>query len=136
MTPLSGTFLIERFFMRDAETMTPQELRALAEMKEQEDRVVRRGELKHDLYSFNDGSTKFDYMNHGFNDFYFSEETKGMVIDKFISLFEPVLKKGTPFVAYYDKMSDCCNWYDDVGYGIEDKDDDWAKEHLTNIVYC
>jgi hypothetical protein len=36
----------------NVEQMTPQELRALADKKEQEDKVVRIGYLKCDLYNF------------------------------------------------------------------------------------
>lgn len=113
--------------MKDADLMTPKELRVLAEQKEDEEKykVVKTGELKHDLYEVDRDKIKYELDKL---DFWITKDT----VDKFVdNIFkEPILTKGAIFEAMYDGK---CLWFDTDGGWIAEVGDDWANEHLTNI---
>jgi len=115
--------------MKDANFMTPDELRALADEKEAESVIAKTGELKHDLYCFD--------IRDGINrllrdaDWLITESEKNNFVDKISELIKIELPKGTPFVCFMENGEE--SWYDDINYGVEGVGSDWAKEHLTNI---
>lgn len=121
--------------MKDAESMTPDELRVRADelralADEKEDIPVKRGILKHDLYKpLFDGidiKKETDYT-------LLTEHQRDVLIEKFSKGFEKALPKGTTFIAYrYDGGE--IVWYDYVldTYGYE-YDEEWAEQNLENI---
>lgn len=127
----------------DANVMTADELFALAYKKQQEERdrlsqevaveeeekVVKTGRLKNDLYEFPDNMFNLDSYS---SEYWFSEADVNVLVDKFRSLFEVIVKKGTKFVCYvYDGEE---SWYqDEESYVMEDMSAEWAKKHLENI---
>jgi hypothetical protein len=84
------------------------------------------------LYSFCDADYNGAYFNDNFlNGQPLTKKQKDKVVKDFTDGFELALKKGTLFVCYH--YGDENLWHDDVDYGIEDMDDNWANEHLINI---
>ena len=114
--------------MKDANFMTPDELRALADKKEAEDVIAKTGELKHDLYCFDEHDITFKLHEM---DWMITKEEFDSFLD-YVSKSTPMeLKKGTPFVCFMEDGEE--SWYDDVNYGIEGVGSDWAEKHLINI---
>lgn len=113
--------------MRDANLMTPAELRKLAEEKEASDKPCKMGFLKHDMY----GCVKGFNLNQYAQKIHTTEELN-VIIEEFKQSFEKVGEKGLKFVCYnYD---DEYLWYDEGDGWFADLDDEWAKENLENIV--
>jgi hypothetical protein len=116
--------------MKDANQMTPEELRALADQKEEGEKPIKTGELKHDLYCFDSNAVKY-HMNNMEYWMVTKEE-----VDLFIATVEKLccsldLKKGAKFICFLEDGGE--SWYDDVNYGVEGVGADWAEKHLTNI---
>ena len=73
---------------------------------------IKEAELKHDLYEVEEQTISY-----------------GLYSSKTLSkLGNKILDKGTKFI-YFDTIG----WCDDIGYGIEGMNDNFAKEHLINI---
>jgi hypothetical protein len=114
----------------DASTMTPQQLRELAKKKEQEelDKTVKKGYLKEDLYTLNNGESIYELTT---DDFYYGETQMIKEVKAFKDSFELVLEKGTEFDCYLYNGYE--TWSDNANYGVEDMDSEWAKRWLENI---
>lgn len=119
--------------MNNADLMTPDELRELANKKERESQIVRRGVLKHDLYHPPTvyGFAGICYYNSKMGHWLLTEQQKNAAVEEFAESFKKVLPKGTPFIAF--KVDGELCWYDDINYGCEDEPNEWAEEHLENI---
>lgn len=119
----------------DANTLTPAELRALADKKEQESIPVKEGFLKFDLHSFHEQYSGFApgkyqiFQKHNF--WLFTDKEKAEIIKDFTERFTKVLNKGDRFVCFLEDGRE--TWYDDEGYGVEAMDTDWANKYLENI---
>lgn len=104
--------------MKSLEEMTPQELRELADKKEEDKyKPVKQAELKHDLYYVKENMAC---------DWLVTSERKDEIINDMFTL----VLKGTEFECYTIDGID--NWYDIDGFDI-DKPADWVEEHLENI---
>jgi len=129
--PLETERLKELQSMR-VDCLDIEELKLIIAHREKESRVVKEGFLKEDLYTF-DSSKGYSGIHYHINmgDEYFTSEQVDDVVNDFKSHFKLALEKGTRFVAfwYYDSLM----WYDDVGYGIEEMEDDWAEKYLEPI---
>ncbi len=117
--------------MKDANQMTPEELRALADQREFDivDKVIKTGELKHDLYyfDFKDVSSLAQDM-----EFWATKEELDIFIKDVMSLAPSLnLKKGDSFSCYHYSYEDM--WFDDDGVGMEEMPNEWAEKHLINI---
>jgi hypothetical protein len=111
--------------------MTPKELRALADKLEQEEKMVKVGYAKEDLYNFDGPGPGITY-HRGWGDFWLQTgKKKNLLIEDFISSFALVIPKGTKFVCYIRNGKEL--WYDDINYGIENMDSKWAEKYLENI---
>lgn len=116
-----------------ANDMTVEELRKLADQKEQEEenKIHKQGFLKEDLYDqFSDRHTYcFDDL---VDDWVYTKKEVDEIKQNFADSFTLILKKGAKFVAFKND-DDTYSWYDDENYGIENRDDAWAKRFLENI---
>jgi len=115
--------------MKDADQMTPEELRELADQKEAEGKIVKKGVLKHDLYESFVGK---QYYPIDFGHWLITEEQRNETIEDFKKELPLVLKKGTPFVGL--NFENGISWFDDINYGCEDQSEEWANKNLENIV--
>lgn len=117
--------------MKKLEDMTPNELRKLADEKENEEWVeIKEGFLKEDIYSMN---CLNDYLKYNTKiDINFITETEKRKIERDFDQFEKLLKKGTRFLCY-DFKEEGQLWFDDVNCGIEEQSNDWAEKYLENI---
>lgn len=116
----------------DANSMTPQQLRKLADEKEENSKPIKEGFLKEDLYSFDGDSSNYNAYFIKHRDFWlYSKKTKDEIIKDFASKFALVLKAGTKFVCFLDKGKE--TWFDDVNYGVESMSEEWAEKYLVNI---
>ena len=106
------------------ENMTPEQLRKLADSieEEQNNKVVKIGYLKHDLYI--NYSVRLP-ENHTF---IYTKKTFDKFIDKIKNEFD-ILKKGTKFICFFGEDG----WFDNINYGLECLDDKWAEENLERI---
>lgn len=118
--------------MKDANLMTPEQLRKLADEKEASNKPCKMGFLKHDMYEFYDEKyPRPKYMKC-------TKENKDKIIQEFSEKFEKIAEKGAKFVCYKDEERARIAgteylWYDENGF-FEEMDDEWAKENLDNIV--
>ena len=48
-----------------------------------------------------------------------------------MNFFELACPAGTKFVCFIDEDGEA--WYDDINYGIENMDADWAAKYLRDI---
>ena len=113
-------------YMGCAINLTPQQLRALADLKEneigyedEEDKPVKTGILKCDLYYINTGDL-IDYIDDFMDDNKLAikedlDKIQNIMVEKIAEL---VLPKGWKFTAYKD--GDSLLWYDDDKGFIED----------------
>lgn len=114
--------------MKDADSMTPEELRALANKKEEDEilnpTVKKTGVLKHDLYTHNLYNISKDTILKELDWLTTKEE-----IDKVMGSFkiEKVLLAGTVFECYGED-----DWNDTIGE-TDCMPDWWADLHLENI---
>ena len=106
--------------------MTPDELRALADKKEEE-RIRKIGFLRCDLYTTDNhfDSRYFD------DDWIFTSDVKDQYIKEFEAGFELALPKGTKFVCYIEDGEE--SWFDDINYGAENLDKAWADKYLEKV---
>jgi hypothetical protein len=117
-------FIIKGWMM-EAEYMTPQQLRELADKKEKESNIVATGRLKHDIFSWHapyKGSNTYTVAEQ----WYLEHEVKNIIKD-FSDGFHTVLPAGTPF--HCQIVDGEPNWFDDKGV-VEFMDDFWARENL------
>jgi hypothetical protein len=118
--------------MKDPKFMTPAELRALADKKEKESKPVKEGFLKHDLYNFVSWGTRFDLVDAVNKGLYFREEQEiDEVLDNLRCFKKRIMMKGTKFVCLVRDGRE--SWFDDIRYGVEDMNSEWANHHLENI---
>lgn len=115
----------------NANDMTPAQLRELADKKEKESKPIKKGKLKFDLYN-----QKYVFIDVSDTSFWlYSTEEVQSKIDEFVekakSNFKLVLKKDTEFVCYLRDGQEC--WYDNVNYGIEEMNEEFASKYLTDI---
>lgn len=120
--------------MKNAEDMTPDELRALADQKEAgtKRKPVKRGVLKHDLY-FIDSNAQRD-IDELFGSYTLTWDDMHTAI-KDVTDHAPVLCSGSEFLCYL--VHGIEKWWDnedEVAQGIECEDSNWAEEHLEDIV--
>lgn len=105
-------------------TMSPQELRALADKKEQESKVQKIGYLKHDLYSLDMDYDLSRSLKEGL--FCIEKSEKEKIEKKIKSLFKVIAKKNTKFVCFIIDDEEC--WFDDENIGIENMSQEWAEK--------
>ncbi len=115
--------------------MTPKELRALADKLEQEEenRIYKIGFLKEDYYVF---LQSYRYHCISFQKSWaeckmLNRSQVDSFIQEFSNNFQLALPKGTKFICY--KSDNTEMWCDDVNYGIEDRNSQWAQRYLENI---
>ena len=112
--------------MKNADAMTPAELRALAEEKENESRVVKTAVLKHDLYYVGEYEVRFDIP-----DCFLTDEGIENIKNQVEQLKQsPIIPKGTVFSCYLSYGQE--SWCDALGE-VEGKDEYWAAKHLEDI---
>jgi len=112
-------------------SMTPEELRALADKKEEEAKQIKKGTLKHDLYYYHGQGSDQLKMEVRLQDVLMTKqmvEDTRKAFEKVLEKHIDKLEKGTPFVCYKNDGEE--SWYDDVNFGIEDMSSEWAKENL------
>jgi len=105
--------------MKNADLMTPEELRALATEKEKNEVPVKTGTLKHDLYQ----------LEHPYTD-EFSLNTLSRIRNIKKKMFRLVLEKGTEFICYMFEGEEL--WFEFNGT-VEEATAEWAHQHLENI---
>ena len=113
--------------MKNLEDMTPDELRAFADKKENEawERPVKKATLKHDLYHINGEIRLYDHL-----EWFSTLEEVNNFIQSYIKN-DIDLKKGAVFTCFDDNGND--SWFDDEGFGVEGAGQEWADKHLENI---
>lgn len=111
------------------ESLSIDELKEVIAHKEQELNVVKEGFLKENLYIFRSKHAR--KPNFAVDPDFLTGDEMEKLIHEFKDQFELAVKKGTRFVAYW--YYDSLMWYDDIGYGIEEKEDHWAEKYLENI---
>lgn len=118
--------------------MTPAQLRALADQKEQENhQPTHVGYLKHDLYE-----SHFDEnvnLTCGLKGFWLynqreMEMARRKLSKKIKESFKLVLHAGTRFDRYF--IDGCAAWTDSENFGVQEMCDDWAHEYLEGITEC
>lgn len=114
----------------NVDKLSPKELRDLAD-KLEEPVLIKEGFLKKDLYQFLSETGMPYYYNNDYDWLFDKQAMKDMILD-FTGRFEIVLHKGTRFVCYRDCEGNE-DWYDDIGYGLDNKDNEWAKQNLCKI---
>jgi len=122
--------------MKNADLMTPNELRALAKAKEksinEEDKVVKTGILKHDLFcypidfGYNDGVSYYYPANWPAT----KKEIRDIILN-FKNRCCVILPKGTKFLCFIVDGEE--SWYDEENRVVVDTTKEWAEEHLENI---
>jgi hypothetical protein len=112
--------------MNNTDTMSPQELRALADKKEQENKVQKIGYLKHNLYSLDIDYDLSRYLREGL--FCIEKSEKEEIEKKIKGLFKITAKKNTKFVCFIVDDKEC--WFDDENIGIESMPQEWAEKNL------
>lgn len=114
--------------MKNADEMSPQELRELADQKEQSqiNKVIKIGFLKEDLwtppYTYGKDDADTEEYIHIIN-----TDAKNKMIQGYIDSFDP-LSKGSKFTCVLTKYGPV--WYDKDG---EEYEDDFAERYLENI---
>lgn len=116
--------------MKDADQMTPEELRELADEKENDGKVVKTGMLKHDLYEGFYDRNRYEHIDFGH--WLITKDQRDRLIEDFKRELCLVLPKGTKFVAL--KFGNEISWFDDINYGCENQSEEWANENLENII--
>ena len=116
--------------MKNVDEMSPKELRALADQKEQ-NLPVKEGFLKHNLYYLEDVNEYFYYDDYDFG--LVTDEQKTQVIKNLKPNFKLVIPKGTRFECVIINNTEI--WCEDHvnNWGVRDASKTWAKEHLENI---
>lgn len=124
----------------DAAYMSPDELRALADQKEQEAKPLKHATLKHDLYRFDSdsgfpyGTIRLAIPDKFKHHWLYTKEERDEILEIFKSQieenFELTLKKDAKFMCFSYEGTE--QW-EDVEFNEVEADDTWAKTHLTNI---
>ena len=116
----------------DAKFMTASELRTLAEEKEKENKPIKIGYLKHDVFLVYN-------REHAviFDDFVISKQDLKETIKKFLETFHnsiDKIEKGAKFECFlFDGIE---YWYDIENKGVDEMESDWAEKHLERIKNC
>ena len=108
--------------MKDANKMTPTELKELAREKEQKTVVNMEGTLKHNIYSILDPEVTDDQY------FWLSQKEIDELVKKIRATKKIILPKGLKFY----RLVKFKYWYDSIS-GDYEFDDDWAQKHLIKI---
>ena len=110
--------------------LTPEEENLILEMRKkkklEEDRnkPKKMGFLKHNIYFYSQPHMPETYASM------ITQSEKDSLIEDYESCFS-LLESGTKCVCFIDDGVEL--WFDDVNFGIEERDSDWAKENLINI---
>lgn len=114
--------------MKSIKDMTPEELRKLADEKEDElNSVIKEGILKHDIYHHGiERITPSQYLDWNFT----KDEFDQFINNISNHMLKLMIPKETRFICYNDCGIEF--WTDDINFGIE-ADNDWAEKHLENI---
>lgn len=97
-----------------------------------EDKIRKKGYLKHDLYNFNTDHYQGMVFRKPWGSFWLlTKEQQDKLIEEFKSRFSLVLKEGAEFVCYIVDGKE--EWYDNENYGVEGVDETWAAEYLRGI---
>ena len=115
--------------MTNANDLSPAELRALADKKEEEAKIRKVGILKHDLYDYPSviGVGGLHYHRDDVGHLMTSTK-KDEIINNFMRGFKLIAPRGTKFNCYLIDGEEY--WEDDNGIGIETTDPEWVKNHL------
>lgn len=113
--------------------LTKEEERIILEFREKNnsDKPIKSGVLKHDLVDV-DCFNLSDFLETD-DEYITLEELEHAIISAKNAVINTIyqIKAGSKFLCYIDDGYEC--WYDDVGYGLECMDDEWARRHLKNI---
>jgi len=117
--------------MRNAETMKPEELRALAEEKEQREAESRMlvGYAKHALFSIDSLRSIASRVDYGMSSL--TENEVKNILSEVKNLVERIARKGQRFECFVYKDG-TQSWYDEKGWFV-DMDAEWAQKHLERI---
>jgi len=112
--------------------MSPDELRALADQKEQEHSIRKTGFLKHDLYDY---STRLGYGGLTYtHDVHVpvTPQERAAIIEEFSNTFDLILPRGTKFCCFICDGEEV--WEDDLNWGLQIiNDPSWVEKHLENV---
>lgn len=120
--------------------LTEEEKELILKKREEEEAKLPKfkANLKHDLFCINAGRPEIRiHIRDIVNDYgwYTPQEALDKISKKFNErmqeLSRPILKKGAEFVCYIENGFE--SWYDYEGWGVEERDSDWAKQNLENI---
>ena len=113
---------------KSIDQMTAAELRALADEREEQENNTpkKKGFLKKSIYIFEDDIEFREKLREEL-----TAEEGDKLIEEFRSRFKCVVPKGTEFHCFKDGNS--YGWFDTIGWGIEDRGEEWAAEFLENI---
>lgn len=124
----------------DANQMTPDELRALADEKEEQSKPIKKATLKHDLYRFDSdsgfpyGTVRLAIPEKFKNHWLYTKEERDEILQFFKSQIEEnfilTLEKDAKFLCFSYEGTE--QW-EDVEFNEVEADDNWAKTHLANI---
>lgn len=116
--------------MKNADEMTADELESLAKQKrEQENKPIKEGFLKCDLYEQN---PYWRFQMPDSTQFANPEEIEEMLKDINESFFCRVLPKGTRFICYYNAGRQWNLWQNDT-FQVVNVSDEFAEKFLENI---
>lgn len=110
--------------------LSEEEKKVILEMrkKKEDDKPKKIGFLKEDLFTISPNEDA-----HIFSNWILSREEKQKEIDEFINNFQLACPAGTKFVCFIDDGNE--SWFDDINYGIENMDNDWANKYLKDIKF-
>lgn len=116
----------------DANSLSPDQLRALADQKEQEAKVRKIGFLRHDLYDFPSvvGYSGLHY-HRGDIQFPLTPAERDDAIKKFTRGFKMILPRGLRMNCYLIDGEEV--WSDDDGNLEIINDARWVEKHLERV---
>jgi len=107
-------------------TVSTEELQAELERRQNYPKIVAVGYLKEDMIHLSENVLEFDGWL-----------MKPSAFNHQIAVFREkdctIIPKGTKFEKLSDGDKDPGTWYDDINFGIENMDEDWAKANLEGI---
>ncbi|CAB4196925.1 hypothetical protein UFOVP1290_445 [uncultured Caudovirales phage] len=92
-------------------------------IEDEDQKPIKTGILKHNLYSVSEN--KFNFRG-----WLFDENERSALLEEFESMFH-IISEGIAFDCYLNDGQEC--WYDAEGIGIEGMDSAWANKHLKDI---
>jgi len=107
--------------------LTEEEKQIILKKREKEDRnkPKKTGVAKTNIY------TRID-IDFPIDSWFFNTTEKDDCIKKFADTFELAIKKGNSFSCFIDEDGEE-SWFDDIGYGFEQMNSEWAAKYLDNI---